>query len=237
MKMDCNFVRTVALRVIAAALAVVCGVDSASAGSFCIAFAGNDGSTNSITSPLSGSYINNNLSKFLSKGSDYVDSFDKSNFANIYRAKSGYGWIIGDPGTAANVGKFKIIFSELGQVKVTGIKVVITAYSNKSINCAISVNDGAISSKSISVITDREYTFSFTVSPAKLESLYLSSNGVAFYLRYIDIEFEDPAVMAFDANAVSVNYAQDVDVAEPTLTNPNGVDVAYSSDNEGGCYS
>ena len=35
--MDCNFVRTVALRVIAAALAVVCGVDSASAGSFRIA--------------------------------------------------------------------------------------------------------------------------------------------------------------------------------------------------------
>ena len=84
--MDCNFVRTVALRVIAAALAVVCGVDSASAGFFRIAFKDN-GTTTETTQALLATNINKDIANYLTSGSQYISAFDRSTFQYIYQAR------------------------------------------------------------------------------------------------------------------------------------------------------
>ena len=227
--MDCNFVRTVALRVIAAALAMVCGVDSASAGFFRIAFKDN-GTTTETTQALLATNINKDIANYLTSGSQYISAFDRSTFQYIYQAKEYSGWRIGNGNN--DQGKMKISFSPAGQVFVTQIIVGYKGMTSDS-QCAININDASEQCKSISAETSGFFKYQF--NGEKLESLYISNypkgreSGKPFYLLSIEVHYES---MAFDKQEITVDFAQDVDVEEPSLTNPNGVTVAYSSNNE-----
>ena len=227
--MDCNFVRTVALRVIAAALAMVCGVDSASAGFFRIAFKDN-GTTTETTQALLATNINKDIANYLTSGSQYISAFDRSTFQYIYQAKEYSGWRIGNGNN--DQGKMKISFSPAGQVFVTQIIVGYKGMTSDS-QCAININDASEQCKSISAETSGFFKYQF--NGEKLESLYISNypkgreSGKPFYLLSIEVHYES---MAFDKQEITVDFAQDVDVTEPKLTNPNDVTVEYSSDNE-----
>ena len=226
--MDCNFVRTVALRVVAVALAVVCGVDSASAGSFRIAFADNDTSTDSSSNLTYKTAIN-----AISEGAEYVSSFNVYYFSNIRQAKSGYGWLFGD--IDGFPGKMKINFSESANVAVQRIEIGII--SPKVSRLCLKLNDGE-QITNIVPESNSQYGLTFNCESQECKTLYIintpdiTERWPQLYIQYIEVFFKDPAVMAFDKQEITVDFAQEVDVPEPTLTNPNGGTVAYSSDNE-----